>query len=226
MTLKPAAINIVPFSLILILLNCADYDLLNENDPDPVNLDITAVTDSTVSLKWTKSTAEDFKNYKVYYSRNDVVDNNDSLSDSLSFRIDTTKIVRKLAPGMRYYFRVIVNTESGNFSASNIVDTITLTDTASDSTGSLELYTPENVTDSSLTLRWSECKEAFDRYRIFADTVRLVNYTGYLAWTVSQDTVKTVTGLDSDKTYWFRVYAQKDTSFVAVSNSVEVQVEN
>ena len=67
--------------LFALLLSCADYDLLDSDDPDPVKLSITSVSDSTVSLKWTRSTAEDFRNYKVYYSRNDVVDNTDSLSD-------------------------------------------------------------------------------------------------------------------------------------------------
>lgn len=207
-----------------LLLSCADYDLLDSDDPDPVKLQITSVSDSTVSLKWTRSTAEDFRNYKVYYSRNDVVDNTDSLSDSLSFRIDTTKIVRGLSSETHYYFRVIVNTESGKFSASNIADTVTLADSAADSTGVLKLYGPENITDSSVTLKWSKCELAFDRYRIFADTTWQVNFSDIPVDTIYQDTSTTIFDLDSGKTYWFRVYAQKDTGFIASSNSVEVKI--
>ncbi|NLD98553.1 MAG: fibronectin type III domain-containing protein, partial [Fibrobacter sp.] len=96
------------YILMVLFISCADYELLNLGEPESVQLQISAVTDSTVSLVWSKSHDEDFKNYKLYYSRKETVDNNDSLVDSLSFRVDTVRTVRGLAPDTRYYFRVLV----------------------------------------------------------------------------------------------------------------------
>lgn len=210
--------------IFLLLCSCADYDLLNLGDPDSVKLSIKAVTDSTVTLLWSKSNDEDFADYKVYYSRNETVDQRDSLVDSLSFRIDTIKTVRKLLPGTRYYFRVLVNTGRGLFSASNEVDTVTRKDTVSDSTANLKLYAPYNITDSSVTLRWSKYQFSFDSYRVFMDTTWNVTIEDSLIKPVYHDTILTVTGLKNDKNYWFRVYAKKDTSYVSESNSIEVRI--
>jgi hypothetical protein len=53
------------------------------------------------------------------------VDRNDIFADSLSFDTDTIKTVQPLDDMTRYYFRVIVYNGQGNYSASNIVDTVT-----------------------------------------------------------------------------------------------------
>ena len=221
---KTLWLPMILFTCTLLAINCADYDILNEGDPEPVKLEITAATDSTVTLRWTKSHDEYFSYYKVLYSKNDVVDNRDSISDSLFFKVDTTKIVRKLTPDTRYYFRVMVFTENGFNSPSNVVDTVTLKDTITDSTEILQLFGPENITSSSVTLRWSECKTVFDRYLIFGDTSWQVDYSDSLFKTVYGFTSEAIEDLTSGKTYWFKIYAQKDTGFVAVSNSVEVNI--
>ncbi len=213
------------FSMALILCTCADYDLLNLDEPARVNLSIKAVTDSTVTLVWSKSNDEDFSNYKVYYSRNETVDQHDSLVDSLSFRIDTTKTVRNLVPGTRYYFRVLVNTGRGLFSASNEVDTVTLRDTTGDSDEILRMYAPVIISDSSIILRWSKFHFSFDSYRIFMDTTWDVTYRDSLIGTkYHDDTSMVINGLSQGRTYWYRVYAKKDTSYIVGSNSVEVKI--
>lgn len=209
---------------VLLFCLCADYDLLNLGDPENVILSITNVTDSTVTLKWSKCNDEDFSNYKVYYSRNETVDWNDSLVDSLLFNIDTTRTVRKLVPDTRYFFRVIVNTGRGRYSASNEVDTVTGKDTA-DATEELKLYSPLNITDSSVTLKWSKYNTSFDSYRIFMDTTWNVTFQDSLIKPVYYDTVTTVYGLVKNKTYWFKVYVNKNSDYVDESNSIEVRIQ-
>jgi len=207
--------------IILILCACADYDLLNMDEPESVNLSIKAISDSTVTLVWSKSNDEDFSNYKVYYSRNETVDQHDSLADSLSFRIDTTKTVRNLVPGTRYYFRVIVNTGRGLFSASNEVDTVTLKDTSL----ILKLFAPAIISDSSIILRWSKIHFTFDAYKVFMDTTWDVTNADYVIGTVYHDTTLAVNGLVKNRTYWYRVYATKDMGYIVGSNSVEVKIQ-
>lgn len=212
------------FPIFLILCTCADYDLLNLDEPSSVKLSIKTVTDSSVTLIWSKSNDEDFSNYKVYYSRNETVDQHDSLVDSLSFRIDTTKTVRKLIPGTRYYFRVLVNTGRGLYSASNEVDTVTLKDTSANSTANLKLYAPSIISDSSIALRWSNFLSPFDSYRIFMDTTWDVTFMDTLIGTVYHDTSLIVNSMIKNKKYWYRVYAKRDTSYIGSSNSVEVKI--
>lgn len=217
-------ILITILSIILILCACADYDLLNLDEPESVNLSIKSVTDSTVTLVWSKSNDEDFFNYKVYYSRNETVDQNDSLVDSLSFRIDTSKTVRNLIPGTRYYFRVIVNTGRGLFSASNEVDTVTLRDTSADTSLILKLYAPAIISDASIILRWSKVHFTFDAYKVFIDTTWDVTNADSVIGTVYHDTTLVVNGLVKNRTYWYRVYVTKDIGYIVGSNSVEVKI--
>jgi hypothetical protein len=207
----------------LLAIRCADYDLADKAlHPDAVTLDITAVTDSSITLRWTQSHNEDFSNYKVYYSKSDVVENTDSLSDSLTFIFDTTKTVTRLASGTTYYFRVILNTKSGGFSASNIVHATT---TGSVNTGVIVLYNADSVSDSTRLLHWTKCAAAFDRYRVFADTTNQVNTLDSLVASVASDTfvLLSVKNFKPDHSYWFKVYAQRfSDTIVAASNIVQV----
>ena len=212
------------YILMVLFISCADYELLNLGEPESVQLQISAVTDSTVSLVWSKSHDEDFKNYKLYYSRKETVDNNDSLVDSLSFRVDTVRTVRGLAPDTRYYFRVLVTTGRNLSSPSNEVDTITCKDTVIDTLNHLKLFAPEIKTDSTVMLRWSKYTDFFDSYKVFGDTTWEVNTKDPLYAIVYQDTTLIISKLIKNKKYWFRVYTKKYTSYLAESNSIEVLV--
>jgi hypothetical protein len=215
---------IVFLSILSLMFFCADYEDL-EIEPVPVVLSIKTVTDSSVTVSWSQCEDKYIYRYKVYYSKGDIVDQNDSLSDSLSFKSDTVKIVKPLKPNTRYYFRVFVITETGNSVGSNTVYTLTTNNTvAADTIKVLKLFHPENITDSSVTLRWSKSQVAFDSYKIYADTVWKVDSLDKVYKTVYQDTSAVIINLVKNKTYWFRVYAQKDTGFVAKSNSVEVKI--
>jgi hypothetical protein len=212
------------FFILFIFCSCADYELLNFGEPDSVTLRISSATDSTVTLNWSKSFDTDFKNYKVFYSKQANVDINDSLADSLSVRPDTVLTVRGLTAATRYYFRVLVTTGRKLSSFSNEIDTVTLKDTITDTINHLKLFAPESITDSSVTLRWSRYKDFFDSYRIFGDTTWEVNFKDSVFATVYQDTTIVLPKLSKNKKYWFRVYAKKDTTYLAESNSVEVIV--
>lgn len=205
----------------LLLSSCADYDLLEDPDetPDPVELEIIDVTDSSVTLRWERCNDEDFSRYEVYYGTNDIVDRSDKLADSLSFDVDTVKTVKPLDDATRYYFRVIVTNENEKYSVSNIVDTVT----PENMRGKLKLSKPE-LDDEDIFLKWTASVEEFDKYVIHADTTRTVDTTDTLLATVYSDTTETIEGLPFGHTWWFRVYALSDTAQVATSNTVEMNL--
>jgi hypothetical protein len=211
--------------LFVLALTCADYEMLDEleEDPDAVTLAISNVTDSSVTLRWTKYRDDDFSRYEVYFGTNDIVDRSDEFSDSLLFSSDTVKIVQPLDDLQRYYFRVLVVNETGRFSASNTVDTVT----PENMRGKLKLAAPVRTDAGDLRLSWTAALEPIDRYEIFADTLHTVDTTDTSVATVYSDTAETVTGLVSDRTWWLRVYALRDTAIVATSNSVAItRIEN
>ncbi len=206
----------------IIILSCADYEMIGDPDrtPDPVTLEIIVVTDSSVTLRWTQSKDEYFSRYVVYYGTDDIVDLNDKPVDTLSFSVDTVKTVRRLYDNKRYYFRVIVFNEMGNFSVSNIVDTVT----KENMKGKLKLAAPVITDYDALILCWSKALEPFDYYAVYADTNPSVGTNDAIIAKVFDDTTKTITGLTPHNSWWFRVYAQRDTVVVATSNIVEVNL--
>ena len=209
----------ISFAIIL-FLSCADYDLMEKSlHPDGVDLSIVNVSDTSVTLSWTRYTGEDFNSYKVYCSRNDAIDTTDSLADSLHFAIDTTKTIRGLNVGTLYYFRVMVTTREGGVGVSNIVDTTTILSMK----GHLKLYPPDTAqtTDSSVTLRWSTCISNFKTYKLYMDTTSDVDNKDTLVQTIYTDTAATIRGLQQGRNYSFIVYAMLDTSVVAKSDVME-----
>jgi hypothetical protein len=188
--------------------------------PNPVVLGITGVTDSSVNLTWSTYSGNNFKNYKVYYSLNDNVKTTDSLVDSIMFNTDTFKIVQRLLPATRYYFRVITTTQSGIILASNIQDTMTFSQVIKKS---IMMLDPDSITQTSVRLHWSKSDLAFDRYRIFADTIPNVDHFDVLVKTpLITDTMAIITGLKANQNYWFRIYAQKGPNDIAFSDSTKI----
>jgi len=82
---------------------------------------------------------------------------------------------------------------------------------------------PTDVTDSSLTLTWTEnSDDNFARYEVYQSEFYGVTSFDTLAGTVEEQstTTFTVEGLSSDTTYYFRVYVINDAGQAAGSNEV------
>jgi hypothetical protein len=199
---------------------CADYDELDDPDrkPEAVDLEIIRVTDSTVTLRWTRNNEEDFRQYAVYYGINEIVDRDDNLDDSLSYSDDTVKTVGPLDDLVHYYFRVMVYNERGNFRWSNTVDTTT----PENMKGKIKLGTPERTGLESVRLRWSAAAGVINRYTVYGDTMGVVDTNDQLFSTIHTDTTSVIEGLGPGRTWWFRVYAWNDTALAATSNIVKI----
>lgn len=214
-------VRIAAAALFLLGLLCADYELLDDEKVriDAVTLSIDTVTDSSVTLRWTRYNDDDFSNYVVLYGTGDIVDWNDKVADSLMFDFDTTKIVQPLDDRSHYYFRVMVLNSDGVFSGSNTVDTTT----PENMHGKIRLETPTEATDDKTVLHWSSSIDTFDRYMIYADTTRTVDTTDTLLSTVYSDTSEVIDNTVFGRSFWVRVFAYDDTAVVAKSSSVEVR---
>ena len=210
--------------LILTIINCADYDLMEDPDrkPDRVELMITDVTDSSVTLEWTRCDDANFRSYEVYYGTDDIIDRSNTLADSLLFDVDTVKTVQPLDDLTHYYFRVIVTNENGNFSVSNIADTVT----PEDMKGKLRLFPPESDKENNVSLRWTSALEEIKRYRIYGDTISTVDTADTLLSTVYSDTTEQIEGLLLDHIWRFRVYAIGDSGIISTSNIVDISLSS
>ena len=163
---------------------------------------------------------DDFIRYEVYYGTDDIVDRSDKLADSLSFSVDTVKIVQPLDDMTRYYFRVLVYNDLDNFSVSNIVDTTT----PEDMKGKIRLFRPEIDDDGGVKLLWTSAMEEVERYDIYADTTKTVDTSDSLYATVYSDTSETIENLEAGHTWRFKVVASSDTAVEATSNTVSIEL--
>lgn len=207
-------------------LSCADYNTLAE-DPDAVDLSITSVTDTTVTLHWTQAKEENFGSYLVYMSGSSVVDTTDTLVDSLTFYFDQGLTVSRLRPQTQYFFRVFVRNVLGRIMGSNIVDTMTLRDSRT-----LFLFEPDSVVDTVAYLRWTRTRmdQNFGRYWICADTTATVDTGTTPPIRISiadiDDTTHTLPGLKRGKTYTCKVHVQGYyDDFIASSNARTISID-
>lgn len=221
-----------------LLVKCADY---NMNLPDPVTVSITGVTDTTVTLKWTRSRDIDFSGYHVYYSKNDNVEPNDPLSrcvDTLLLAQDTIKVVGNLSRDSLYFFRIIVNTTRGLISSSNTVDTTTTHTDSSDTTHGSSLK-PSSVqlaivfaSDSTVSLKWTQSTASdFLRYYIYYSKNSAVGKGRpgtycFDSLNNKQDTSIIVDNLLPNTSYYFRVNVVTNSSRSSESNIADTTTDS
>jgi len=209
-------------SMLLLVIGsaCTDWDIAQDPDeiPEAVELSISEVTDSSVTLVWTQNPDSIFKNYTVYYSTSDIVDTTDKAVDTISFARDTVKVVKGLDADRRYYFRVMVNSILGTMSASNIVDTITykkITDRR------LVLDTV-SVTENTVKLSW--VKDWVDGYEknfvIYMDTATTVDSLDTPVDTIHDFMNTVIEGLARTTRYSFRVFQLRNGIPSAGSNTI------
>ncbi len=207
--------------VVALAFGCADYDVLEEG-PDPVKVTVVSSTDSTVTVRWTMSTAEDFVKYSVYYSTSDIVDTTDNLADTVYFRQDTTKTVGGLDANRQYFFRVIVHTLARQLAASNVVSAWTDKDSRA-----FELFPIDSVYDTAVVLIWEKTAITdFKRYLIYADTSAQNVDTNdtpqkVIQISVAADTSHAVGDLKRGTTYWFRIHVENSRGDIVSSSDAD-----
>ncbi|MBF0430578.1 MAG: fibronectin type III domain-containing protein [Fibrobacteria bacterium] len=164
----------------------------------------TIITDSTIVLSWTKSTAgDDFRAYEIYYSTTADVANEGTLVEPIYNIADTTHTFSGLTSNTLYYFIVRIRDTDAS-TGSNVESATTLKRIPAP----VMLTTVSNVTDSSVDLAWEESTDPqFLYYDIhFSEDYALACNGNRWARIDSIDTTAiTVTGLSENKAYYFCV---------------------
>lgn len=214
--------------LVLLFFSCTDWDLPKDY-PDTVTLSTYKVTDSTVTLLWSKASDSHFGSYVVYKGDGEVIDTSDEVLDTIVFSVDTVYTVTGLTAGTDYSFRVMVTSPEGTYTVSNVIKIQTLVNLNS---VSLKLDEPDSseITENSVTLRWGFDKwkwsDSLVEYSIYMDTTSSVDSLDSLVASVLQDTEWTVSQLQANKKYFFRVYMEHEDTSKAGSNIIEVHTND
>ncbi|MFA6455541.1 MAG: carboxypeptidase regulatory-like domain-containing protein [Bacteroidota bacterium] len=104
-----------------------------DNDLGPIKLplpsamypiDPSAVTNTSVSLSWSKTTDEEFREYKVYRKEDPGLDETTGKLIFVSTsKNDTTFVDKDVITGGTYYYRVFILSSFGKLGGSNLVNT-------------------------------------------------------------------------------------------------------
>jgi fibronectin type 3 domain-containing protein len=197
--------------LIMLLVSCADYDMLDEK-PGAVSLAVSDVQDSSVTLSWTQSTDENFKNYRIYYDTNN---NLSRFGDSILFAAQTTATIKTLAPATAYYFAVFVTNQAAKSSMSNIASAVTW----------LQFQPQQWLGDSAVLLKWGRPRGvSVTGYRLYSDTTASVDSLDTLeAQPASGDTAFYLSYLPYGITEYLKVYAMGNSGTLTGSTTAQVK---
>jgi hypothetical protein len=186
-----------------------------------------SVTESSARIRWEKSWHGGFNRYEICI---DTINDVDSMATP-RFRIlleqadDTSYTMRSLRHATRYFVKVHIVADNRYVTSSNLDSLTTLdghpikvTMRAIDST----------TTDTSVTLTWRRSHDSdFSRYIVCYDTIlrgldsiKEFDPDHIVSVAAIDDTVRTITGLDSLQTYYFNVYVE-DTSGLATAGTTD-----
>ena len=168
-------------------------------------------TTSSVTLKWTKVSGA--TGYQVYYSTQKT--KNYKIANTIKKGSTVKATVKKLKSNKKYYFKVraVKNSQKGKFS-NPVAKTTKIT-----KPGMVKGLKVVKTTTSSVTLKWTKVKGATG-YQVYYSTQKTKNYK--IANTIKKgSTVKaTVKKLKSNKKYYFKVRAVKNSQKGKFSNLV------
>lgn len=165
----------------------------------------TNITDSSMTLTWSKNTDEDFDRYEVHVS----INNFSSYCETARIydRNSTTYNIINLQPSTTYYFRIRVYDYKGLWNDSNIVSGKTMMMNVPPI--AVHLYAPNNITENSMHLSWSKNNDSdFSKYEIHMSKQSAFNLSNstFLASISSQGTTEyAVKDLKPNTTYYFKV---------------------
>lgn len=95
--------------------------------PSPVILDPLQVSEGSISLSWSATDAEDFREYKLYRHAGSGLDESTGELIFVSTEVEATSFVDNGAEGSReYFYRVFVMNETGRLGGSNVVSDVSL----------------------------------------------------------------------------------------------------
>lgn len=197
-------------------------------DVSPDIITASIVTDSSLTLNWTRATdngsAQASLQYRVYEATSDTIPTVSDMQANGTMLADwTTDIatwdVSGLDDGTPYWFNVMVKDESGNIAA-YAAKSVTTNDVTSPVPGALGLITVGTVTDSSVDLSWTQATDNGTsqgnlKYQVFyatdasVDTLSNIDQYGTNVGDTTYDALSSIVidGLSEWTTYYLNVVA-------------------
>jgi fibronectin type 3 domain-containing protein len=134
------------------------------NPPVAAGLSAFVVSEESIELTWSRSTAADFQTYQVFRSETATVNSGSLLVRTESNAAVTTFRDSELEPAKEYYYIVITTDHTGLHSSSNIVHATTL---ANELPVAVSLFI-SNEDSVSVNLGWTQNSDTdFESYHIY-----------------------------------------------------------
>ena len=172
------------------------------NSPD-------GISDSRLTLKWTKTTSEDFTAYRIYRNQTGAVTEQDPMVGEISNVEQLYFDDMNLVENTLYYYRVVVVDQAGLITRSNEVQART----ANLPPPAVNLGPGIDLDFTAATLSWSASDaHDFASYKLFRDTQSTVTSASALVAELKDRdaTAYRDTTLESGHTYYYRVYVVDD----------------
>jgi fibronectin type 3 domain-containing protein len=191
--------------------------------PSPVILhEPTTIVGSptSLSLRWTRNTDNDFLSYQLRRSRDPVVSLSSTLVKEFNDSQTISYIDSGLEPGTKYYYRIYVFDTAGNNSGSNITQATT---PANEAPKPVVLSQPVPDGDA-LTLTWSPSVENdFANYRLYRSTSAPVDTASAPIVVINnaQTTQYRDLSVQANVTYYYRLFVFDKYGLSAGSNQVQ-----
>jgi len=205
-----------------------EKEITTGNDiPTSVVLDdITNVTDSSLTLSWSKNIDDDFLKYEVHYSNSsNFTISSQTLIKTIYDKNSTVITITNLLPSRRYYFKVRVYDKGGLYNDSNEKFAQTLAPSGSDVPKPVTLELPSEITQTSMRLTWSLYTDIdFKHYELHYSTEEnfvLSSSNIYLGPLTNQNLKSIVVlGLNPNTKYYFRMRVVNNKGKFADSEEV------
>jgi len=202
-------------------------DVPNERPPNAVALEApAAITESSLSLRWTRSQDRDFTAYLVYRNETGTVTETDVLLKRITDVYENYHDDLGLTENTQYYYRVYVEDEGGLRARSDEVSATTINGPPV----AVTLLPATDVTSIAATLHWEASTDpSFSLYRLYRSTSRPVNETSDLVVESDERDLTSYTDISIDPatTYYYRLFVVDDDGAVSDgSNTIEVTTPN
>jgi len=188
--------------------------------PEPVTIESPAtVTDSSVTLKWSENTNEDFKYFSIFRDTTTGVDFN---SNHIATIYEDTVVQYtdfNVLENISYNYVIYIFDDYNFYSKSNEVSA----NIPNRKPEPITLYNPTNITDSTMTIMWSTSQiHDFQKYCLYRSLSDNPDNTSNVVFETSDkyENLFTDTELETNTVYFYRLGIYDTGDLFSLSNIV------